>query len=148
MAYGTPEAADRYQQAKWYATMAVAEAKTRVREEFGEAMENHFRTDLKRFWTSIRRLRVGKQCTVNTLYSGYSVLLTSTKDVVDLWREYFKDLLNPTNMPSGEEAGLRDSRIGFRIPRAEVVEVVKKLLAGRAPGGAAGLADRGGGPSF
>ena len=84
LAYGTPEAADRYQEAKRYATMAVAEANTRVWEEFGEAMENDFRTASKRFWTTIRRLRVGKHCTVNTLYSGYGVLLSSTKDVVNL----------------------------------------------------------------
>ncbi|TWW61046.1 hypothetical protein D4764_05G0011360 [Takifugu flavidus] len=32
------------------------------------------------------------------------VLLTSTRDVVDRWKEYFKDLLNPTNTPSSEEA--------------------------------------------
>ncbi|TWW74363.1 Sodium- and chloride-dependent GABA transporter ine [Takifugu flavidus] len=41
-ACGTPEAADRYPQAKWSAATAVAEAKTRAWEEFGEAMENDF----------------------------------------------------------------------------------------------------------
>ena len=79
------------------AAVAVAEAKTRVWGEFGEAMENVFRTALRRFW----RLRKGKQRTVNTVYSGDGVLLTSTKDVEDRWMEYFKDLLNPTDMPSG-----------------------------------------------
>ena len=36
---GTPEAADRYQQAKHAAIRAVAEAKAQVWEKFGEAME-------------------------------------------------------------------------------------------------------------
>ncbi|TWW53254.1 hypothetical protein D4764_0018210 [Takifugu flavidus] len=81
--------------AKRSAATAVAEAKTRAWEEFGEAMENDFRTASKRFWTTIRRLRRGKQCTVNTVYSGDGVLLTSTWDVVDRWKEYFEDLLNP-----------------------------------------------------
>ncbi|TWW76609.1 hypothetical protein D4764_13G0012710 [Takifugu flavidus] len=104
LACGTPEAADRYRQAKRSAATAVAEAKTQAWEEFGEAMENDFRTASKRFWTTIRHLRKGKQCTVNTVYSGDGVLLTSTRDVVDWWKEYFEDLLNPTNTPSSEEA--------------------------------------------
>ncbi|TWW80180.1 hypothetical protein D4764_10G0012100 [Takifugu flavidus] len=70
LACGTPEAADGYRRAKRSAATAVAEAKTRAWEEFGEAMENDFRTASKRFWTTIRRLRKGKQCTVNTVYSG------------------------------------------------------------------------------
>ncbi|TWW59276.1 R2DM Retrovirus-related Pol polyprotein from type II retrotransposable element [Takifugu flavidus] len=104
LACGTPEAADGYRRAKRSAATAVAEAKTRAWEEFGEAMENDFRTASKRFWTTIRRLRRGKQCTVNTVYNGDGVLLTSTRDVVDWWKEYFEDLLNPTNTPSSEEA--------------------------------------------
>ncbi|TWW76582.1 hypothetical protein D4764_13G0012440 [Takifugu flavidus] len=120
LACGTPEAADRYRQAKRSAATAVAEAKTRAWEEFGEA--------------TIRRLRKGKQCTVNTVYSGDGVLLTSTRDVVDWWKEYFEDLLNPTNTPSSEEVGPGDLGIGSHISGAEVAEVVKKLLGGKAPG--------------
>ncbi|TWW59217.1 General transcription factor II-I repeat domain-containing protein 2 [Takifugu flavidus] len=95
LACGTP--ADRYRQAKRSAATAVAEAKTRAWEEFGEAMENDFQTASKRFWTTIRHLRKGKQCTVNTVYNADGVLLTSTWDFVDRWKEYFEDLLNPTN---------------------------------------------------
>ncbi|TWW81779.1 hypothetical protein D4764_01G0015940 [Takifugu flavidus] len=110
LACGTPEAADRYRQAKRSAAMAVTEAKTRAWEEFGEAMENDFRTASK---------------------SGDGVLLTSTRDVVDWWKEYFEDLLNPTNAPSSEEAGPGDLGIGSHISGAEVAEVVKKLLGGK-----------------
>ncbi|TWW77720.1 hypothetical protein D4764_12G0011100 [Takifugu flavidus] len=80
LACGTPEAADRYRQAKRSAAMAVAKARTREWEEFGEAMENDFRTASKRFWTTIRHLRKGNQCTVNTVYSGDDdvVLLASS----------------------------------------------------------------------
>ncbi|TWW68222.1 hypothetical protein D4764_19G0000200 [Takifugu flavidus] len=134
LACGTPEAADGYRHAKRSAATAVAEAKTRVWEEFGEAMENNFWMASKRFWTTIRRLRRGKQCTVNTVYSGDGVLLTSTRDVVDQWKEYFEDLLNPTNTPSSEEVGPGDLEMGSHISGAEVAEVVKKLLGGKAPG--------------
>ncbi|KAK0147792.1 Craniofacial development protein 2 [Merluccius polli] len=134
LACGTPEAAGRYRQAKWSAAVAVTEAKTQTWEEFGEAMENDFRTASKRFWTTIRRLRRGKQCIVNTVYGGDGALLTSTRDVVDRWKEYFEDLLNPTDTLSGKEAGPGDSGVGSPISGAEVAEVARKLLGGRAPG--------------
>ncbi|TWW67270.1 hypothetical protein D4764_02G0003110 [Takifugu flavidus] len=134
LACGTPEAADGYRRAKRSAATAVAEAKTRAWEEFGETMENDFWMASKRFWTTIRRLRRGKQCTVNTVYSGDGVLLTSIRDVVDRWKEYFEDLLNPTNTPSSEEVGPGDLEMGSHISGAEVAEVVKKLLGGKAPG--------------
>ncbi|TWW79207.1 hypothetical protein D4764_10G0002370 [Takifugu flavidus] len=62
------------------------------------------------------------------------MFLSSTRDVVDRWKEYFEDLLNPTNTPSSEEVGPGDLEMGSRISGAEVAEVVKKLLGGKAPG--------------
>ena len=91
-------------------------------------MENDFRTASKRFWTTIRRLRRGKQCIVNTVYGGDGALLTSTRDVVDRWKEYIEDLLNPTDTPSCKEAGPGDSGVGSPISGAEVAEVVRKLF--------------------
>ena len=88
-------------------------------------------TRSKRFWTTIWHLRKGQQSTVNTVYSGDSVLLISTKDVVDRWREYFKDLLNPTDPSSGEEAGPEDKLCYLRGWRCRW----KKLLGGRTLGG-------------
>ena len=117
------DAADSYQQAKWCAATAFTEAKTRDREEFGEAMENLFWTTAERFWTTIQRLRVGMQCTINTVYSGDDALLNSPKNVVDRWREYFEDL-NPTDRSSAEEAGPGYSGIGSFISGAKVTEVV------------------------
>ena len=68
------------------------------------------------------------------MYGGDGALLTSTRDVVDRWKEYFENRLNPTDTPSGKEAGPGDSGVGSPISGAEVAEVVRKLLGGRAPG--------------
>ncbi len=87
LASGTPEAADGYRRAKRAAARAVAEAKTRSWEEFGEAMEEDFRSASKKFWQTVRRLRRGKQCFTNTVYSAGGELLTSTGDVVGRWKE-------------------------------------------------------------
>jgi hypothetical protein len=134
LACRTPEAAERYRQAKRAAARAVAEAKTRVWEEFGETMEEDYRSASKVFWQTIRRLRRGKQCFTNTVYSAGGELLTSTGDVVGRWKEYFEDLLNPTVTSSDEEAEAGDSEADSPITQAEVTEVVRKLLGGKAPG--------------
>ena len=48
--------------------------------------------------------------------------------------EHFEDLLNPTDLPSVEEAELDDSGEASLISLAEVFEVVKKLLNGMSLG--------------
>ncbi|KAI3375311.1 hypothetical protein L3Q82_021805 [Scortum barcoo] len=73
---------DRYRQAKQAAARMVLEAKTRVWEEFGEAMEEDYRSASKRFWQTIQRLRRWKQYSANTVYSAGGELLTSTGDIV------------------------------------------------------------------
>ncbi|KAI3368804.1 hypothetical protein L3Q82_025789 [Scortum barcoo] len=114
----------------------VLEAKTRVWEEFGEAMEEDYRSASKRFWQTVRRLRRGKQYSANTVYSAGGELLTSTEfDIVGRWKKYFEDLLNPTDLPSSEEAGAGDSEVDSSITRAEVTEVVRKLLRWQGAGG-------------
>lgn len=58
------------------------------------------------------------------------MLLILPPDVVDWWKEYYKDLLNPTDRPSSEEAGPGDLGTGSRISKDEAVNVVKKLSTG------------------
>ncbi|KAK3534178.1 hypothetical protein QTP86_002508 [Hemibagrus guttatus] len=122
LARGTPEAAE----AKRTATRVVSEAKTRVWEEFGEAMEKDYRMASGKFWQTVRHLRRGKQLSANTVYSGRGELLASTGDIVGRWKEYFEDLLNPTEA--------EDSEVDSFITQAEVTEVVQQLLGGKAPG--------------
>ena len=58
-------------------------------------------------------LRGGRLCSVLTLLKWPTGAVVPTM----LWKEYFEDLLNPTNMPSGEEAE----------PGSEVAKMVKKI---------------------
>ncbi|KAK3548428.1 hypothetical protein QTP70_012986 [Hemibagrus guttatus] len=97
-------------------------------------MEKEYRTASGKFWKTVRRLRKGKQLSANTVYGGGGELLVSTGDIVGRWKEYFEDLLNPTDTPSVEEPEAEDSEIDSFITQAEVTEVVQQLLGGKAPG--------------
>ncbi|KAK3528527.1 hypothetical protein QTP70_001730 [Hemibagrus guttatus] len=97
-------------------------------------MEKDYRTASGKFWQTVRRLRRGKQLSANTVYGGGGELLVSTGDIVGRWKEYFEDLLNPTDTPSVEEPEAKDSEVDSFITQAEVTEVVQQLLGGKAPG--------------
>ncbi|KAK3533908.1 hypothetical protein QTP70_034895, partial [Hemibagrus guttatus] len=129
LARGTLEAAEAYRQAKRTTAVVVSEAKTRVWEEFGEAMEKDYRTASGKFWQTVRHLRRGKQLSANTVYGGDGELLVSTGDIVGRWKEYFEDLLNPTDTPSVEEPEAGDSERGGQnsfdhVPRGILWEVL------------------------
>ncbi|KAK3511772.1 hypothetical protein QTP70_021807 [Hemibagrus guttatus] len=134
LARGTPEAAEAYRQAKRTTAVVVSEAKTRVWEEFGEAIEKDYRTASGKFWQTVWCLRRGKQLSANTVYGGDGELLVSTGNIVRRWKEYFEDLLNPTDTPSVEEPEAGDSEVDSFITQAEVTEEVQQLLGGKAPG--------------
>ncbi|KAK3549179.1 hypothetical protein QTP70_033971 [Hemibagrus guttatus] len=97
-------------------------------------MEKDYRTASGKFWQTVRHLRRGKQLSANTVYGGGGELLVSTGDIVGWWKEYFKDLLNPTDTPSVEEPEAEDSEVDSFITQAEVTEVVQQLLGGKALG--------------
>ncbi|KAI3351249.1 hypothetical protein L3Q82_005801 [Scortum barcoo] len=120
----TPEPSGGHRKPSKPQPRTVLEAKTRVWEEFGEAMEEDYRSASKRFWQTVRRLRRGKQYSANTVYSAGGELLTSTGDIVGRWKKYFEDLLNPTDLPSNEEAEAGVSEVDSSITQAEVTEVV------------------------
>ncbi|KAI3375378.1 hypothetical protein L3Q82_021099 [Scortum barcoo] len=80
--WGTPDAAvDRYPGKRPSKPQPGRSwrQKLRVWEEFGEAMEEDYRSASKRFWQTVRRLRRGKQYSANTVYSAGGELLTSTE---------------------------------------------------------------------
>ncbi|KAK3556428.1 hypothetical protein QTP70_008337 [Hemibagrus guttatus] len=128
---GTPEAAEAYRQAKRAAAWVVSEAKTRVWEVLIEAMEKDYQMASGKFWQTVRRLRRCKQISANTVYSGAGELLALIGDIVRRWKEYFKDLLNPTDMSSVEEPEAEDSEVDSFITQSEVTEVVQQLLCSK-----------------
>ncbi|KAI3352202.1 hypothetical protein L3Q82_005169 [Scortum barcoo] len=115
LACGTPDAVDRYRQAKQAAARTVLEAKT----------SGSGRSSVRPWRRTIGRPRRdsgkpsgasegGKQYSANTVYSAGGELLTSTGDIVGRWKKYFEDLLNPTDLPSNEEAEAGVSEVDSR----------------------------------
>lgn len=60
-------------------------------------------------------------------------MLTSTEEVIGWWKEYFGDLLNPTQPSSVVETELEVDGVASSIALGEVTAVVKQLHSGKSP---------------
>ncbi|KAI3375689.1 hypothetical protein L3Q82_003995 [Scortum barcoo] len=131
LACGTLTELNRYRQAKQFAAAVrtVLEAKTWVWEEFGEAMEEDLIGRPRRDSASkpSGAPQKGKQYSANTVYSAGGELLTSTGDIVGRWKKYFEDLLNPTDLPSNEQAEAGVSEVDSSITQAKSLRVLEGL---------------------
>ncbi|KAI3364724.1 hypothetical protein L3Q82_010853, partial [Scortum barcoo] len=77
--------------------------------------------------------RQAKQAAARTVLEAKTRVWEEFGTLSDRWKKYFEDLLNPTtDLPSSEEAEAGDSEVDSSITRAEVTEVVRKLLGGKA----------------
>ena len=68
-----------------------------------------------KFWQTTWQLEQGKQHPIHMVSSVTGEILNSIEGRVRQWKEYFKDLLNSTNMHSVEEEESKDSLMGSVI---------------------------------
>ncbi|KAI3371031.1 hypothetical protein L3Q82_023521, partial [Scortum barcoo] len=92
-------------------------------------------------WWTIDGYRQAKQAAARTVLeaknfrSGRSScsaggeLLTSTGDIVGRWKKYFEDLLNPTDLPSNEEAEAGVSEVDSNYRGITLLSLPRKVYA-------------------
>ncbi|KAI3352855.1 hypothetical protein L3Q82_019428 [Scortum barcoo] len=118
------------------AARTVLEAKTRVWEEFGEAMEEDYRSASKRFWQTVRRLRRGKQYSANTVYSaGWGAVDLDWGHCRNSGRNTSRISSIPLTCLPVRKRRLGTLKVDSSITQTEVTEVVRKLLQWQGAGG-------------
>ncbi|KAI3360429.1 hypothetical protein L3Q82_002256 [Scortum barcoo] len=126
LACGTPDAVDRYRQAKQAAARTVLEAKTRVWEEFGEAMEEDYRSASKRFWQTVPAPQKGEavlcQHCLQCRWGAVDLDWGHCRTVEEILRGSPQ---SHRHLPSNEEAEAGVSEVDSSITQAEVTEVVQ-----------------------
>ena len=126
------ESRQAYQSARKAAKEAVASAKAKSWENFGHHLEDNYRNAVKVFWQTIRRLRSGRVNSVKSIKDRSGEILTSEESILQRWREYFDELLNPVrhsnNRPELHHGADNSPSV------AEVREAVRSLKPGKAVG--------------
>jgi len=92
--------------------------------------------DTKTLYYITRQLSGRRVNTNKPVRGSNGTILSKTSDQLDEWKEYFGSLLNGTpvvNPPEIEEGDGLDINLG-PITKTEVVEAIKKIRNGKAPG--------------
>ena len=114
------------------AATIVKQFKQKSQEELGQKLDADYRSANKVFWKIIRQLR-GKGTPVAVFIEGAdSVLLKHQLGILNCWKEYFCELLNPVTVQHSETF---EEQIGeeIHLTEAELITAIKSLKAGKTP---------------
>ena len=133
------ELRSQYSEARKVAAIKVELSKKRAWKEFGERLDDDLKIANKVFRQTIRRLREERSqfSRLNGSFflhrRFYGVTLKDPDAVLNRWREYLSDLLNPVDATSTH---IHKEQVGedIQITEADVNAVTKSLKTGKAPG--------------
>ena len=127
------ELRSQYSEARKAAATKVKLSKERAWKEFGERLDDDFKTANKVFWQTIRRLRGKRSRAALFIEDSNGVTLRDQDAILNRWREYFSDLLNPVDATPIQ---IHEEQVGedIQITEADVNAVIKSLKTGKAPG--------------
>ena len=108
-------------------------SKERAWKEFGERLDDDFKTASKVFWQTIRRLRRKRSRAALFIEDANGVTLKDQDTILNRWRDYFSDLLNPVDATPIQ---IHEEQVGedIQITEADVNAIIKSLKTGKAPG--------------
>ena len=133
------ELRSQYSEARKVAAIKVELSKKRAWKEFGERLDDDLKIANKVFRQTIRRLRE-ERSQFSRLNGGFflhrrlnGVTLKDPDAVLNRWRDYFSDFLNPVDATSTH---IHKEEVGedIQITEADVNAVIKSLKTGKAPG--------------
>ena len=127
------ELRSQYSEARKVAATKVKLPKERAWKEFGERLDDDFKTANKVFWQTIRRLRGKRSRAAFFIEDSNGVTLKDQDAILNRWRDYFGDLLNPVDATPTQ---IHEEQVGedIQITEADVNAVIKSLKTGKAPG--------------
>ncbi len=128
-----------YMRKKREVKRVVRESKRRIDEEFGRNLSMKWRENKKLFWKEVKKVRRRERGSNRGVRDRDNRLIVRKREKIRRWKEHFEGLLNVENENSAHVigwgiAGRRRERREEDIRRGEVVEALKKVKTGKAPG--------------
>ena len=127
------ELRSQYSEARKAASTKVKLSKERAWKEFGERLDDDFKTANKVFWQTIRRLCRKRSRAAFFIKDLNGVTLKDQDAILNRCRDYFSDLLNPVDATPTQ---IHEEEVGedIQITEADVNAVIESLTTGKAPG--------------
>ena len=127
------ELRSQYSEARKAADTKVTLSKKRDWKEFGERLDDDFKSANKVFWQTIRRLCGKRSRAAFFIEDSNGVTLKDQDAILNRWRDYFSDLSNPVD---AKPTKIHEELVGedIQITEADVNAVIKSLKTGKAPG--------------
>lgn len=141
LTHKTPQQYEKYKKQRIKVKEIVAAAKEKSWIDFGNKMEEDSTGNQKLFYKVLKTLRTNKQPTQEIYIKNKNQeILTNKKDIMERWREYFKELLGhqkqnkEENTNETEIENQRGEEKTEEIKMEELINVIKKLKNGKTPG--------------
>ena len=107
-------------------------------EEFGNKMKENYSENQKLFYSTLKQLRQKKQVQLKNIKDKNGNIIIENEKIMERWREYFEDLTEERQNKNNYEEMIHqeyDVRQSLQeITMDEVVQAIKRLKIGRAPG--------------
>lgn len=114
----------------------VKAAKEKSWAEFGEKMESAHKEKQKLFYRTVKSMKREKECPIKFVKDKSGSLLRQDTQIMERWREHFKELLNDGAEADAVEADntftLEDP--GRGITSGELNKAIRKMKLGKAAG--------------
>ena len=129
-----------YVQRKREVKRLVRESKRRVDDEFGRNLSEKWKECKKLFWKEVKKVRQGNKGSSRGVKDKNGRVLVEKSEKVNRWKEHFEELLNVQSERDASISGWgmagrrRGLGRGEGISRVEVVEAIRKVKMGKAPG--------------
>lgn len=133
---------EEYKNCRQQVKIKVKEAKKESWKEFGESMRDNYTENQKLFYGTLKQLRNTKTFTMKNIKDKNGKVLTEEKDILERWKQYFKDLTNTkeTDKDTEQKDIITEEKINNNeenipeITSKELENAIAKIKLGKAPG--------------
>jgi uncharacterized protein YukE len=132
---------DRYKQKRTEVKKMIKDSKDKTWIEFGNKLTETFGENQKLFYSALKQMRKPKTNMLKNVKDKNGNTLTNEEDIIDRWREYFKELLEEDeneilNNEQNNEQHMPQEDYGHTegITETELIKAIQKMKIGKAPG--------------
>ncbi len=129
-----------YTESKALVKRLVRESKERVDEKFGRKLSEEYVENKKLFWRKVRKEMGRRKSEACRIRRSDGVIVRRSEEIREVWKSHFEKVMNDS-MGGRAEVTTRGIKMHIekphtqgRLERSKIMEAIRKLKVGKAPG--------------